>query len=162
MPEPPAADASPIIILAQGGQLDLLRAVAPRIVIPARVAAENRRPSLPDAATHALDTASWLQIVETGPVPPVIRRFRLGSGEEAVLTWAWSHPGAAVIIDELRGRRAARRLGIPVIGMLGIILEGKRAGLIPAARPIVTHLLQVTDWFLAPDIVARALELIGE
>ena len=129
MLEPPAVDASPIIILAQGGQFDLLRAIAERIIIPTRVAAEIRRPFVPDATTLALDETPWLEIVDTGPVPPAIHRFRLTT---------------------------------PVIGTLGMILEAKRAGLIPAARPIVTHLLQVTDWFLSPDIVAQALELVGE
>ena len=78
MPEPPAAAASPIIILAQGGQLDLLRAVASRIIVPTRVAAEVRRPSLPDAATLALDATPCLDIVDVGPIPADIRRFRLG------------------------------------------------------------------------------------
>ena len=49
-----------------------------------------------------------------------------------------------------------------MIGTLGIILEAKRAGLVPAARPIIAHLLDVTDSFLSPDLLAEALELVRE
>lgn len=143
--EPPAADASPLIILAQGGWLDLLRVAGERILVPRAVAREVRRAGVADAAAQALDSTAWLEIVDVGPVPARLRQYYLDPGEEAVLTWALAHPGTAAIIDEHRGRQVAHALGLPVVGTLGLIIEAKLRGMIPAARPVIEHLLRTTE-----------------
>lgn len=160
--EAPAVNVSPLIVLAQGGCLDLLRIAGERILVPVVVEQEVLRPGITDAAVQALRSRTWLEIVEVGPVPASVGHYRLDPGEEAVLTWAATHPGAAAIMDDRRGRLAARSLGIPVIGTLGIILEAKRAGVIPAARPVAGHLLGATDWYLSRHILARVLARVGE
>lgn len=160
--EPPVADASPLIILAHGGRLDLLRVLFGRVIVPGMVKREILRPGIPDAAIEALRSLAWLVTVDVEAIPSLIRRFRLDPGEEAVLAWAWAHPGSAAIIDERRGRRAARALGIPVIGTLGIIVEAKARGVIPAARPVVEQLLPTTNWHMSSRLLDQALSRIGE
>ncbi|HET7295416.1 MAG TPA: DUF3368 domain-containing protein [Vicinamibacteria bacterium] len=39
-----------------------------------------------------------------------------------------------MILDELAGRSLAQRLGLPLIGTLGILLAAKRKGLIGSVR----------------------------
>lgn len=160
--EPPAIDASPLIVLAQGGRLDLLQVQAERVYLPRAVEREVLQRGNPDAAVAALRSAPWLVVVDPDPVPVAIRRLRLDAGEEAVLTWALAHPGAVAIIDDRRGRRAARGLGVPVIGILGLIVDAKLRGAIPAARPVVDHLLRTTDWYLSLAIQEQALTRVGE
>ncbi len=160
--EPPVVDASPLIILAQGGWLELLRVVGDRIIVPRQVSIEIRRPGPSDAVARALSATAWLEVVDTGPVVAEVRRFDLDPGEEAVLTWALAHAGAVAIVDERRGRRAARALGIPVVGTLGLIIEAKLRGMIPAARPVIAHLLHTTSWYLSEHPREQALRRAGE
>ena len=49
-------------------------------------------------------------------------------------------PGIRVLLDDLHARREAERLGIAITGTAGVIVEARRAGLIPAARPVFARL----------------------
>ncbi len=40
-----------------------------------------------------------------------------------------------MVLDDLGARRIARRLGLEPIGTVGLLLAGKRAGLVPLIRP---------------------------
>ncbi len=162
MAEPPVVNASPLIILAQGRRLEMLRLMGDRIVVPRQVAIEVRRRGLGDAGVQALAETTWLEIIETGAVSAAVRHYGLDPGEESVLTWALGHPGTIAILDDRRGRYVARTLGIPFIGTLGLVLEAKRRGVIPAACPMIEHLLRVTDWYLADDVREHALRRVGE
>jgi predicted nucleic acid-binding protein len=130
--------------------------------VPRPVEREVLRRGMSDAAVEAIRTLTWLNVVDPGPVPDHVRQLRLDVGEEAVLTWALTHPGALAIMDDRRGRRAAHSLGAPVVGVLGLILEAKLRGSIPDARSVVDHLLATTDWYLGHTVIEQALNQIGE
>ena len=66
-----------------------------------------------------------------------------------------------VIIDELKGRRYAKRLGLSLTGVMGVLLMAKHHGLIPALAPLIDQLL-TEGLFLAPELVKKTLELAGE
>jgi predicted nucleic acid-binding protein len=160
--EPPVVNSSPLIVLAQGGWLDLLQVAGELILIPQTVAAEVRRFDLPDVAKRAIAGTSWPAVVDSGPIPSAVRQLHIDPGEEAVLAWALAHPGTVAVIDDRRGRRAAATLNIPTIGTLGLILEAKRRAMIPAARPVVDHLLRTTNWYLSVPFREQALARVGE
>jgi len=151
-----------LIVLARGGFLEVLQALAAETIVPSAVASEVRRGALVDAAVAALNSSALLRIVETGPVPDRIRRYGLDAGEEAVLTWAAAHPGTTALIDEHRARRVAVSLNVPILGTLGLVVEAKRRGIIPAARPVIERLLRVTTWYLDEDLRERVLRAEGE
>ena len=161
MPERPAINASPLIFLARGGWLDLLKVVAPEIAVPQAVAREIQHRGPADPTAQALARSSWLIPVDPGPVPELIQAWDLGPGESAVLTWAFSHPGTEAIIDDLAGRRCAATLGIPLRGTLGVVLAARKREWIPAARPVVEQLRR-SGMYLSERVVDQALALIGE
>jgi predicted nucleic acid-binding protein len=159
--ERPAVNASPLILLARGGWLDLLRLAGDEVVAPTSVVSEIQRRGLADPTAQALERTAWIVIVETPPVPPLIQTWDLGAGEASVLAWAYAHPGTEAIIDDLPGRRCAAALGILVRGTLGLVLTAKRRGIIPAARPVIEQLHQA-GLYLSNRIVQRALTLVQE
>ena len=106
------ADASPLILLARSGWIELLRSTAPRIIVPMVVAAEMRQRAADEPAVVALATLAWIEIVETGPVDDRVAACALDPGESAVLTWALDSPGIEAILDEKLARRCAARLSI--------------------------------------------------
>lgn len=67
-----------------------------------------------------------------------------------------------LLIDERKGRRLAQSEGVPVIGLLGLILLAKRKGLITNARELIEKLVAEAGVYLDPDLVTRALQAVGE
>jgi predicted nucleic acid-binding protein len=65
-------------------------------------------------------------------------------------------------MDERKGRRLAAQEGVPVIGLLGVVLLARRNQLIPSARALLQRLQQEAGMFLAEDIREAALKTVGE
>ena len=66
-----------------------------------------------------------------------------------------------VIIDELAGRALAQRLGLPLIGTLGILLATKRRALIPEVRQPI-DVLRRGGFRVTSDRYQNLLRLAGE
>jgi predicted nucleic acid-binding protein len=154
-------NASPIILLAKVGLVDLLRQLGPAFVIPGPVVREIQRRGPADAAVQALAQAAWLLSVDPGPIPPAVSAFGLGDGESGVLAHALANPGSGAIIDDQGARNAAAALAIPHQGTLGVVLDGKMQGLIAAARPVIEQLRQ-EGMYLSDALMNTALAQVGE
>jgi predicted nucleic acid-binding protein len=161
LPERPAVNASPLILLARANLLGFLRLAGPEIVVPLPVAEEIRREGSQDPAARALETIPWLKVVEAPPVPGVIQAWDLGEGESSALTWAHLHPGTLVIVDDLAARRCTAALGIPVRGTLGLVLIAKQRGRIEAARPVL-EAMRASGMYLSDAVLNKAVALVGE
>jgi len=159
MPEPPVVNASPLVVLARAGRLNLLRSLGERVLVPGAVAAEVRAHS--DEAVRALDGEAWIEEVPSDPIPGVVAAWDLGAGESAVLAWALAHPGTLAVIDDYAARTCAVVLGVPVKGTLGLALLAKQRGKVTAARPLVEELREA-GLYLSDTVVREALELVGE
>lgn len=154
-------NASPLIFLTRGNHLHLLRGFASCIWVPEPVATEIRYRGPDDVTAVAIAESDLLITKPVGNIPPQIARWSLGAGESAVLALAMAHPGSEAIIDDLAGRRCANRVGIPVRGTLGIVLNAKRHGLIPLARPVIEELLGA-GLYLSRPVIDEALRRVGE
>ena len=66
-----------------------------------------------------------------------------------------------LIIDDLKARREAKRLGLPITGTLGVLYAAKQKGLIPLLKPYL-ETLQSADFRIAPNIVKELLILSEE
>jgi len=74
LPERPAINASPLILLSNAGLLDLLREVVnAEIVVPAAVEREIKQYGETDITVRAIVETDWLIIVETPAVPEIIQ-----------------------------------------------------------------------------------------
>jgi predicted nucleic acid-binding protein len=161
VPDPPVTDASPLIILAKAGYLDLLRLAGSSVLVPREVLREVQQPGPSDPVAQAIAQTSWLTIVDPGPSPAALKPFSLDLGEEGVLTWALAHPGTEALIDDLAARRAAKALNIPHRGCLGLVLTAKNQGVFSLARPIVEQ-LRTAGLRLSDRVMNLALTLVGE
>ncbi len=158
---PPVVNASPLIFLSKGDQIDLLQTVGDSVVVPTEVSAEIRHRGPEDVTARALAETKWIRTVEAPDVPPLIQSWDLGPGESAVLSLAYVDPEREVIIDDLAGRRCAASLDIPVRGTLGVVLLAKQQGRIERARPIVEELRQA-GMYLSDEVVDDAPALVDE
>lgn len=136
------ADAGPLIALAKIEQLALLSTLFNEIHMPAYVlheAAGNAR--MAGAALVSAFADSHATIHEDS-VDPIVQRLsvEIDVGEAQAIALAQSLR-CGVLMDELLGRGVAKRLGLPVIGVLGVLLQGKRSGHIAAVRPSLDALV---------------------
>jgi uncharacterized protein len=135
------ADSSPLIGLTRIGQLELLRKLASRVLMPPAVRDEItfHSPEAPGAAT--IRTATWIEIEapDHREVEPLA--ILLDRGEAEAIALAQRLPGATLLLDDARARRVAERLGIRRIGTVGLLRHAKKAGLILVIKPHLEALM---------------------
>ena len=148
------ADTSPLIALHQIEHLSVLKSLFVEVQIPPAVAGEAA-PSLPELP-------SWIVVRKlTQPIGSEVLLAALGVGESETLGLALEGKADVVILDDRSARRLALRLGLPVVGTVGILLRAKRTGLIPAVEPLLAKLLDV-GFRLSPTIRDKVLMDAGE
>ena len=154
------ADASPLIGLAGIDAFDLLRRLFGRITVADAVYGEVLAGvDLPGVAElEAAKEDGWVDVV---PVDVHAEFADLGDGEACTLSLAVQHDGCLVLMDERLGRNYARKHGVSVIGLVRVLLEAKKTGLIPRIRPYIDKLAD-TDFRVSEDIVQEVLVQAGE
>ncbi len=151
---------TPLVALWSLNLLTLLRDLYGEVLIPQAVY-EEFFATEQSARQTALDEAPWIKITALTNPRQALVYVGLDQGEAEVLALATEWSARLVIIDEHKGRRYAKRLGLPLTGTVGILLTAKRNGLISALAPLINQLLK-GGLFLAPELVEKALELAEE
>jgi hypothetical protein len=67
-----------------------------------------------------------------------------------------------VLMDEAEGRAAAALLNLKTMGLLGILLQAKRQGLITAVAPLLDRLQNEARFWIAPSLREALLQAAGE
>jgi predicted nucleic acid-binding protein len=155
-------DTSPLIFLAKLDRLDLLRTSADEILVPAAVITEIR--AYPDDACQKVEDAlaSWLREEKVG-----VRRIvdvllaDLDLGEAEVIALARERSAERIVMDDLDGRRFARRLGLEPVGTLGLLLAAKLRGELGSLRGEIERLEQ-EGFRVSPTLVEAVLRTAGE
>jgi len=127
------SDTSAITSLIQVGRIEVLAQLYGDIYIPQAVRIElfQTHPSLP-AFIHTRGAAS------ESDVRRLCAELDLGEAEAIIL--AKEMAADYLLIDESVGRQIAIREGVKVIGLLGVLLEGKERGHILSVREVTTDL----------------------
>ena len=66
-----------------------------------------------------------------------------------------------LIIDEQKGRKLARQLGLTITGTLGVLVQAKLNGYIPMLSPLLDKIKQ-TDFRLSEQLIQEVLKEVGE
>lgn len=157
------ADTSVILNLCCVEQAHLLPALFHKVWIPDEVRVEFERLSVHQPRFHGLSLPTWALIQPAVPVPARLAGLpNLHAGETAALALALSGNADAVLMDESAGRRAAHLLGMPVIGVLGVLLQARKSGLLPAIKPVLQRLETEAGFWLSPALMEHALRKCGE
>ena len=158
------ADTGPLIALARIGRLDLLRRLYGRVVVPPAVhtelAIDSNRPGAKVLA--GVFAAGWIA-VETAMDASVRVELDqlLGPGEAEAIALAGQEDTRFLLIDDARGRRTARARGIPVVGVVGVLLVAKSRGELAAFGPVLDRLSDA-GYRLSPRLVAATLDRADE
>lgn len=155
------ADSSPLIGLARIGQLGLLPQLARRILVPRAVWAEviGARTDAPGASEVAAQT--WIEVVEADQQAVAPLAILVGRGEAEAIALAQREPSAVLLLDDLRARKLAERLGLRRMGTVALLGLAKREGLIPALKPALDALV-ASGIFIRQELITAALTEVGE
>jgi predicted nucleic acid-binding protein len=154
-------DTSAIQYLHQLGLLHVLPALAERVIVPPAVIDELRVGRRLGIELPDLSSLDWVSIL--GPTSKAALSLvnDLGPGEIEVLTLALELRQAIAVLDDALARRVAETLGLPFTGTLGILLDAKKAGLVPALLPLLDQ-LEVLRFRIAPYTRIAVLKMAGE
>lgn len=154
------ADTSSLIFLAHLDRLDLLRREAGDVLVPPAVMHELR--AKPDAASEKIDALDWLTIVSPRDRKVLeVLRLDLDAGEAEAIALAYERSADRTLMDDLAGRRFARRLGLPLIGTVGLLLAARLRGEIPSLSEEIGR-LRDAGFFVGEALVAQVLKAAGE
>jgi predicted nucleic acid-binding protein len=154
-------NASPVILLAKAGVIDLLPRVCDELVIPFSVVGEVSTGQRSDAGRAWLAGEGSRYVVASPFIPPPLDNADLGLGEAEVLAWALTYSGFTAVLDDRQGRSWAKRLNLPFTGSLGVVVLLKRRGLIQTARPAIERIRSVGG-YVSEVAIKAALAAAGE
>lgn len=139
-----------LIGLQRIGQLDILPQVFPVVFAPEAVESEfGIKPSW--LRVQAVQNTEFVKVLQN--------QMHIGEAEAIVL--AMELKDVAIILDEKKARAAAKKIGLQVIGTVGMLLRGKKRGVISEVKPLLRE-LQAKGFRMTEALIMDALQLAGE
>lgn len=149
-------DTSPICYLLLIGEIELLPALYDRLLVPRAVAVELSHPEAPLVLKSWMaDPPGWLEIHPIHPrLSSDLGHLQLGEHEAILLA---EEVGAdQVVLDDLAAREAARRRGLGVTGLIGILDQAAEKSLVDLSGAV--ERLRKTSFHVAPNLLKNLLD----
>jgi uncharacterized protein len=149
------SDTSAITSLLHIGQEGLLHELYGEVLIPETVQRELFE-------AHAMLPA-FVRAVKVLNLQEVQRlSIELDLGEAEAIALAKERHADLLLVDEADGRSVALREGVPIIGLLGVLVLAKQAGQIASVRKLVAELEAVAKFRVSEGVKALAFRKAGE
>ncbi|RCJ41884.1 nucleic acid-binding protein [Nostoc minutum NIES-26] len=160
------SDTSPITNLAAIGQLDILRQLYSNVTIPQAVYHEMVGVDRIVPGAVEVQQLSWIQtmrVVNSGQVAEIQQQHNnIDLGEAEAITLSIELKADLLLMDERRGRTVALDYGLNVTGLLGVLLQAKKQGVIPAIKPLIAQLIANADFRVSQQLYAIVLQSADE
>ncbi|UAJ73115.1 DUF3368 domain-containing protein [Synechocystis sp. PCC 7339] len=159
------SDTSAIANLAVVDHFWLLQATYKSVVIPEAVASE-----IAVATNPKISLILQLDWIQTRlPSPPsyqlaeqLQRERGLDYGEAHAIALALDLQADDLLMDDRLGRRETTRLGLSIVGILGVLLVAKQINLIPQVKPIIDSLINQTGFRVSSQLYERIITFAQE
>ena len=145
-------NSTPLIVLSNIGQLDLLRKLYSEIFVPQAVFEEVTAKD--DSACQQIrNLTEWIHVCRIhNQEAKRMYQAKLHAGEVEVMILAQETPVAdLVILDDNAAKRAAKFLGLKVTGTLGVLLRAKRENFIEKVTPLMSQLI-AKGFYITPEV----------
>lgn len=148
------SDTSPLHYLILCDSIHVLPLLFERVLIPPIVAAELRNPATPSKVKTWMDHLPPWASIQAPTIPEM--NVKVDAGEREAIRLARECNADFILIDDLKGRKAAASLGLAVTGTLGILEAASQRGLINLSAAI--DLLRGTNARLDKDLIEALLK----
>ncbi len=157
------SNSTPLINFAAIDRLDILEILFAEVTIPPAVEYEvlecgHRYPSM-----AVIRQASFIVRHDFNNI--MLRdalTVDLDPGEAEAITLALEKKADLLLLDEIAGRTIAESYQLAFTGSIGCLVEAKKAGIIPAIKPLLDAMRQKARFWLNPRLYARILTEQGE
>ncbi len=148
------SDAGPLNYLILIDCVDTLADLFDHVLVPLAVRKELLNESAPTKVKQWMASPKhWLRFEQVFNPQPI---SGLHAGETEALQLALSAKADGVLIDDMDGRIAARKLGLVVIGTIGLLERAAEKGLIELPTAIAK--IRQTTMFVSEDLLNAALD----
>ncbi len=155
-------DSTILIGLAKIGRLDLLREVFSKITVPEEIFREVVEKGAGKPGSESIKDSPWIEVVPVNDRTQVdLLMIFLEKGEAEVLALAKQLEADLVLMDEEKARKSALIAGYEVMGLLGILVLGKKIGLIDQVWPLINELRE-KKFRISDRVVSETLKRVGE
>ena len=158
--QPVISNTTPLIGLSGLNCLPLLQDLYTEVWIPREV--EKEFLALDKTIyQEVLNSAPWIKVIDlTNPQSATIYQG-IDDGEAEVFALAVEHDARLVLLDENKGRKKAKEIGLTVKGTVGVLQEAKEEGLIDVIKPLLMQ-LRDNGIHLSESLINNALQDTGE
>ncbi len=125
---------SPLLTISKMQAFDVIGSLPFEFACPKEVEAEILAGA---NKNYDIEIPAWLNIISLKSKVFPLAVASLDLGEAAVIQLALEQDIKTVCIDEVAGRRAAKAVGLNVIGSLGLLGKAKISGLIAQIKPFI-------------------------
>ena len=140
-------DTSCLIVLSKLEMLDVLNKLYSNVVVTEEIASEFGEP-LPE----------WIRIMAiSNKKYQLLLEAMLDRGESSAIALAIDLPDVLLIIDDLKGRKEALRLGLKITGTLGVLFRAKQRGFIKELEPVIDK-MEEQGFRISPKIREEILK----
>jgi len=153
------SDTGPLAVLFKARLLFILKELHEEVLVPRAVERELRRK--PEGGDIFRDNI-WINATEVENIELVKALMLVVDEGEAEAIALALHSDAKILIDEKRGRNAAKALGLEIRGTLGLFVEAKKKDTIRSVKDCIDKLLEVgyyLDYELIEEVLRKADEI---
>ena len=158
------SNSSILIALSRIERLELLHLRFPEgILVPQAVWREVVETGSGRPGAEEVASVSWVTVRPVGNKALVsLLRLGLDEGEAEAIALSLEEPAEAILLDEKNARRTAKRLGLAILGTVGILIWAKRTGAIPNLRAELDVLQSKGNFRLSKSVYQQAISAVGE
>ena len=127
------ADTTPLISLMKIGRLNLLEQLFGQVVVPEAVYSELTTNTTFAKESRQIKECKFINRVsveDTKTVNVLRKATGLDWGESEAIVYADTNSANILLIDEAKGRRVAKSMGLAIMGTLGMLIESFYKGIL--------------------------------
>ena len=144
-------DTSCLIVLDNINRLDLLQNVYANIIVSVDVRKEFEKPLPEWIVVEEVKDKKYQFLLET----------QLDVGEASAIALASEKSQPILLLDDLKARKVAGKLGLTFTGTLGVLTKAKKVGVIHEIKPILLQ-LRNANFHISTQLVKKILKLNDE
>ncbi len=155
------SNSSPLIHLSMVGRISLLRRFSSICIPPAVWREVVEQGGSRPGATEIRDAreSGWLRVVEPSNMALVrLLEQELHAGEAESIALALEIRPDVLLLDETEARRVAGLYGLPVTGIIGLLIQVKHEGLISSLEEEMDRLREQGNFWIQDALYRRVLE----